>query len=105
VTVARYPTRESVLACVDSEWRTTHAVFTAWLGEDDSHLPRTRRDALRAETFYLLDELFVQRAVEKRQVDDRRAEWRRRPTLPDGPWDRGTTTVESAAQFERNRVA
>jgi hypothetical protein len=105
VTVARHPTRESVLACVTDEYQTTHRIFRAWLGRDDHDLPRSVRDAMRRDIFYLLDTLFVLGLVEKRQVSETRAEWRRRPTLPDGPWDRETTSVEAAARFERDRVS
>jgi hypothetical protein len=77
VTATRYPTREAVLACVDGEWQTTHAIFRAWLGRDDNDLPRSVRDAMRRDVFYILDTLLVMRAVEKRQVSDVKCEWRR----------------------------
>jgi hypothetical protein len=77
MTETRYPTRETVLACVNDEWQTTHSIFRAWLGRDDHGLSRSVRDAMRREIFWLLDTLYVMHAVEKRQVSDVKAEWRR----------------------------
>jgi hypothetical protein len=96
------PDRESVLECVRPGWETTHRIFLRWLGEDgELGLDRFKRDSLRAELFYVLDGLYVMRAVEKRQVDENRAEWRRRPADPEGPRDVYTHTERDAAAFER----
>lgn len=75
----RRPDRESVLECVGPEWETTQRIFLRWLGDDGERgIDRHTRDSLRAECFAWLDSLFVMRAIEKQQVEENRAEWRRR---------------------------